>query len=139
MIVVADASAVVKLVLDEAGSEVVRRLWEEPVDWVAPTLVLPEGAAAVAAASRAGRLTPAQERRAQRGFVDVIAQVYLRALDASLAGAASDIARTFGLRGADAVYLAVAAEFAGAEPVLVSFDARQREAAEVVGVAFAPA
>jgi uncharacterized protein len=138
VIVIADTSAVVKLVLDEAGSEVVRRLWDEPVDWVAPTLVLPEGAAAVAAACRAGRLTQAQERRAQLAMEGVIAEVSLRSLDPSLAGVAAGMARTFGLRGADAVYLAVAQEFAGAEPVLVTFDARQREAAEVMEVALSP-
>jgi uncharacterized protein len=139
VILVADASAMVKLVLDEPGSEVIRRLWDEPVDWIAPTLVLPEGAAAVAAACRAGRLTQAQEQHAQAAFEAVIAEVALRILDASLATAAWDVARGFGLGGSDAVYLAVAQEFAAAEPVLVTFDARQREAAEAVGVALAPA
>ena len=37
MIVVLDASAAVKLVLDETGSDQVRRLWDEQLTIVAPS------------------------------------------------------------------------------------------------------
>jgi len=136
VIVVADASAAVKLVLDEPGSDVVRRLWDEDVAWVAPTLVLPEGTAAIAAAERSGRLTTRQAARAHGLFRDVIDQMSLRVVDTDLAAVGADLAQSHGLRGADALYLAVAMEFDDA--ALLSYDHRQREAADTVGARLSP-
>lgn len=129
MIVVVDASAAVKLVLDEPGSAVVRRLWAEPVRWVAPSVVVPEVAAAVSAARRAGRLRATAERRVQATWVQVSEEIDLLAVDAALAGAAGRLAAGRPVRGMDAVYLAAAGMLVARDTVcLLSFDGRQRGA-----------
>lgn len=129
MIVVVDASAAVKLLLEEPGSAMVRRLWDEPVRWVAPSVVVPEVTAAVSAARRDGRLRATAARRVQSAWVQVGEQIDLLTVDATLAGEAGRLAASRPIRGMDAVYLAAAVALVGADPVcLLSFDGRQRDA-----------
>lgn len=141
MIVVVDASAAVKLVLEEPGSTVARRLWDEPVRWVAPSIVVPEVAAAVSAARRDGRLRATAARRVRSAWAQVIEQIDLLAIDASLADRAGELAASRPIRGMDAVYLAAAVALVGADPVcLLSFDGRQRDAVQADdGIALVPA
>lgn len=141
MIVVADASAAVKLVLEEPGSAVVRQLWAEPVRWVAPSVVVPEVIAAVSAARRDGRPRVTAARRVQATWVQVSEEIDLLAVDSTLAGAAGRLAASRPIRGMDSVYLAVAITLVGADPVcLMSFDRRQRDAVQPGdGVALIPA
>lgn len=141
MIVVVDASAAVKLVLQESGSAVVRRLWDEPVRWVAPAVVVPEVAAAVSAARRGGRLRASAARRVQAAWMQVIEEIDLLAVDVGFAAEAGRLASDRPIRGMDAVYLAAAITLSGADPVcLLSFDQRQRDALVAEdGIALVPA
>lgn len=128
MIVVVDASAAAKLVLHEAGSEIARRLWDEPGRWVAPAIILPEVAAAIGAAHRGRRLRGAAARRVRNTWASVSEEIHLREVDTSLAAAAAEFAATRPLRGMDAVYLAIARQLAASGPTaLLSFDDRQRD------------
>lgn len=130
---VVDASAVTKLLVPEQGSELVQRLWSEEVEWHAPTLVVPEVAAAVTAAQAAGRLDAAEAARGQDLWASLASEVTLHVLDEQLSRSAAGLSRRGGVRGADAVYLATCERLAQADPVaLVSFDIRQRAAAEHV-------
>ena len=138
MILVADASAAAKLVILEAGTDLVQQLWDDPVTWLAPTLIVPEVASAISAAGRAGRL---------QGSVDdvhgewrtVADDIELRMLDAELAAAAREVAASHAVRGADAVYIALAHALGlDKDVVLASFDERQRGAAREGGVAVVP-
>ena len=108
MIVVLDASAAVKLVLDEDHSDQVRQLWDEPLRFVAPTIILPEVASAITAAWRAGRVREAGARL-------------------GLASDARALAAARSVRGMDAIYVAAAMRLTGHGPIgLLSFDDRQR-------------
>lgn len=131
MIVVLDASAAVKLVLDEEHSEVVRRVWDEEVALLAPTIVLPEVGAAIARARREARIDQAQETVAHRSWIALSGEIDLVTVDAELASEAHELTVDRSLRGMDAVYLAVAERFSAGGPVgILSFDRRQREAAD---------
>lgn len=127
MIVVLDASAAVKLVLDEVGSEQVRRVWDEDLSIVAPTILGPEVAAAIRAASRAGRVAAEDRDVAQRSWVSLLGEVNIRVVDVELADRARVLAADRAIRGMDAVYIAVALQLAESGPTgLLSFDDRQR-------------
>ncbi|MBA3575473.1 MAG: type II toxin-antitoxin system VapC family toxin [Actinomycetota bacterium] len=127
MIVVLDASAAVKLVLDETGSDQVRRLWDEQLTIVAPSIVVPEVAAAIQAARRDGRVADAGAQIAHRSWVSLIEDIDVLAVDLALADRARELAATRMVRGMDAVYLAVALALEDASSVgLLSFDVRQR-------------
>src|SRR5664280_2055590 len=64
-IVYFDSSAFVKLVVEEDGSEVAATLWDGCDAAVSSRLAYPEVRAALAAAGRAHRLDPAEQRRAE--------------------------------------------------------------------------
>lgn len=134
--VVIDASAAVKLLLDEPGRGAITEVWRQPtLSFLAPTVLLAEVPAALDSAVRNARLTASQRRtidqmwRRHRRFIS------LRAVDfrfAARAGAMSAI-----LRGVDRLYLQTAREMGGAP--LLSFDRRQRQAAAELGLAVMPA
>ena len=111
MIVVLDASAAVKLVLEESGSDQVRRLWN---DWnermtvVAPSIVAPEVAAAIQAARRGGRVADVGAQLAHQSWISLVGDIDVLAVDLALADRARGLAATRVVRGMDAVYLAVA-------------------------------
>lgn len=129
MIVVLDASAAVKLVLDEVASTIVRRLWDEEMPMVSPTVVVPEVAAAIGAARRAGRLNEGDAASAHRSWVSLVEDIPLLTVDSHLAERARAWAADRTVRGMDAVYLGVASMLgAEQEAGLLSFDGRQRSA-----------
>jgi len=128
VILVVDASAAVKLVLDEVGSNLARRVWDEPLLLTAPSIVLPEVSAAIHAARRAGRVTTQGGRRAQRYWQAAAAEIDLISVDAALAERAGALAAGRPASGKDAVYVALAERLAEETAVgLFSFDERQRE------------
>lgn len=140
MIVVLDASAGVKLVLDESGSDVVRRVWDEPVEMLAPTVIVPEVAAAITAAHRDERIDRDDATSAHEEWKHLVQGIDVRLVDDGLAEHARRITERDPVRGMDAIYLAVAAELDdGADVGLLSFDGRQREAAAALRLALLPA
>jgi len=129
VIVVLDASAAVKLVLDESGSDQMRRLWDERMTVVAPSIVAPEVTAAIQAARRGGRIADAGAQLAQQSWISLVGDIDVLAVDLALADCARDLAATRMVRGMEAVYLAVALALGAAGSVgLLSFDVRQRSA-----------
>jgi predicted nucleic acid-binding protein len=135
--IVVDASAVAKLALDESESDLVRELWGE-AEVTAPTVILPEIAAAVARAGRDNRLVGADALEVANALTNY---VELSAITVDLAMRAAGIAAVTGVRGMDAIYLATALEITdhGIDVALLSFDSRQREAALDLGIAIIPA
>jgi predicted nucleic acid-binding protein len=137
MKLVIDASATTKLFLDEPDSHLVAELWDE-AELHAPTIVLPETAAAVA-------LGAARRRDPRMQVGDVIAELRrsaaLRSVDTEFASRAAVLTLGGRVRGMDAIYLATALEMAesGLDVALLSFDGRQREAALDLGLAVIPA
>lgn len=139
MLCLFDTSAVVKLLVDEDGSAVAARLWDDASVVAASRLAYPECRAALAAARRARRLTQAAKATATRSLDQLWEELRVVELSpqiAELAGALSDEAI---LGGADAVHLASAVLLGGDETVVVTWDKRLRAAALSLGLAVGPA
>src|SRR5680860_1172402 len=102
MIVVVDASAAVKLVLDEDHSHIARRAWDIARDVIAPMVVAPEVAAAISAAARAGRIDGPGAARAQELWRALLDSMDRRIVDERLAEVARTLAAGGACRGMDA-------------------------------------
>jgi predicted nucleic acid-binding protein len=133
-----DSSALVKLLVEEPGSDLVERLWNDADVVVASRLALPEVSAALAAAQRAGRIDAAGARRARREWARFWAATAVIELTAAVAADASDLAQRLHLGGADAVHLASARALLPAEVALVTWDRRLGSAALSAGIAVVP-
>jgi predicted nucleic acid-binding protein len=124
-------------VIAEAGSELASELWATSHPGISSILSYPEGRAALAAAQRGARLTPASHRQALADFEALQRELALIGIDEQLARHAGELAEKFALRGYDAVHLASALE-AGGQVTLVSWDEDLRDAAVRNGCALAP-
>jgi predicted nucleic acid-binding protein len=133
-----DASALVKLVLAERGTDVVEDLWVHAVDIYVSLLGYTELRAAVAAAIRGERVR-AFDAPAFRDRVEVIwDQVIGVEIDDTVVRAAGDLADQHGLRAADAIHLASAIRIREPDTTFVAFDARLRAAAAAEGFVVLP-
>ena len=133
-----DASALVKLFLDEVDSDLARHVWGSGVRVTTSRVSHAELACALAAAVRTGRHP--------RGAVDseVVDGTFLgeRAdyieADARVVNTAAVVGVRHGLRGVDAIHVASAMQLADFGPMLVSWDERQRQAARAEGLPVYP-
>jgi len=128
----------VKLVVAEAGSEHAAALWDGATVVVSSRLVYPEARAAVAAAHRAGRITPSQLRDAKVAiglYSDGLAMIDA---DERLARMAGDLAEQHRLRGYDAVHLASAVSVAGGLPLVATWNHDLAAAAVAMGCTVSP-
>jgi predicted nucleic acid-binding protein len=116
-IVYFDASAFVKLVVDEDGSDLAAHLWNGCDAAVSSRLAYPEVCAALAAAGRNRQLSTSELRSAQRAWEDFWAATRPVELTEAVGRRAGLLARAHRLRGADAVHLASA--LAVGDPALV--------------------
>ena len=110
-----DSSALVKLVVEETGSELAAELWDGCDAAVASRLAYPEVRAALAAAVRPVELTDAVQEHAGR------------------------LARVHALRGADAVHLASALAIGDPGLVVAVWDRRLHAGTLAAGLRVAPA
>lgn len=108
----------------EESLRLLTRIRDEASPIIAPTLLLPEVAAAVGR----GRGDVELARRFAASLRR-LPHLVLVALDEALAGQAADLAARHRLRGSDAVYAAVALRFGS---TLVTLDREQRERAASV-------
>jgi predicted nucleic acid-binding protein len=135
-----DASAMVKLVVDEEDTPRAQDLWDAAGLRLTSILTYAECRAAIGAAARAHRLRGDTSGQA-RGKLDVHwGEIGDVGVDAALIRHAGDLAETHALRGYDAVHLASATQ-AGLEGgiVVVTWDMDLARAARDVGLAVAPA
>jgi len=102
-----DTSGVVPLLVEEAGSDAARRLWDQAERVVTIRLLYAEARAALAQAQRMGRMGAAELRAA------------------------------VGLRGYDAVHLAAAQQAADDDLVVVGGDLTLLHAAQALGLRIA--
>jgi uncharacterized protein len=91
-IVYFDSSAFVKLVVEEDGSEVAATLWDGCDAAVTSRLAYPEVRAALAAAGRARRLDPAEQRGAEAMWEDFWAATRTVELTETITAHAGDLA-----------------------------------------------
>lgn len=132
MITYVDTSTLLKLVVEETGSDVAAVIWDSADALASVGLVVVEARAALAAARRAGRLTADQHREVKREAEALIEELHLVDVGDGLIAAAADLAEVDGLRGYDAVHLA-GALFIEAE-ILTSADGALCEAASGRGL-----
>ena len=104
MIAFLDSSAIVKTYLRwESGREAFERLVDSSVQLAVSRFTYVEVRSALAAARRAGRLSPSEHDRAVESF-DMAWKTYaIVELDEPIGKRAGSIAETFGLRSGDAV------------------------------------
>jgi predicted nucleic acid-binding protein len=133
-----DTSALLKLVVEEEGSETAASLWDRADAVVTSRLAYAEGRAALAAARRKGRLTTRAHGTAKRAFEALWRQLWLLELREDIVRAAGDLAEQLALKGYDAVHLASAVSASGGDVVLATWDRDLGSAALALGLAVAP-
>lgn len=132
MITYVDTSTLIKLIVDEEGSERAELIWQSADSVVSVGLVVVEARAALAAAARGQRLSTAQLRGAKTELAAFVDDLHLVKVTEELIESAAQLAEAESLRGYDAVHLA-AALFVDAA-VLTSADRALCEAAERQGL-----
>jgi uncharacterized protein len=138
-IVYFDASALVKLVVEEDGSEVAAQLWDGCDAAVASRLAHVEVCAALAAANRNHQLGDDDLVSALDSWDGYWAAVRPVELTAAVEQRAGRLARQHALRGADAVHLASALALGDPDLVVAVWDARLAAGARAAHLAVAPA
>lgn len=108
MIAYFDTSALVKLLIDEAGSEIAEQAWFAADVRVCCSIGITEAAAAIARAWRSRRIDEAMTRVLLDDLAEQWRSVARVRPDDELTAHAAELAVLFGLRGYDAVHLAAA-------------------------------
>jgi len=132
-----DTSAFMKLVIDEAGSKDVGRVWDVASRAASSILLYPEGRAALARARRDRRLSQAALSAAVSDFEALWAGIERILVSTPLATRAGELAHEHGLRGYDAVHLAAAESIAADDMVFMAADRALLAAARRLGLAVA--
>lgn len=136
MIAYIDTSTLVKLLVDESGSEIAEQIWDSAETLVSSVLVRVEARAAFASAHRAARLSAPQHTHAKRGLDMLMDSLHLVEATDVVVQAAGELAESEALRGYDALHLASALE-AGVD-VVASSDHDLCDAARRLGLHVAP-
>lgn len=134
-----DSSALVKLVLDEAGSDLAATLWNGCDAALSSRLAYPEVCAAIAAAGRNHALTELETAAATSDWRRFWASMRPVELTPAVEQHAGVLARDRGLRGADAIHLASALALGVGDLTMAVWDQRLHASAGAVGFAVAPA
>lgn len=106
MITYVDTSSLIKLLIEEPGSENAEAIWYDAPHRVALNLIEVEAHAALAAATRQRRLTQGEHRRAKDLLRDLLGDIDRLAVTAELIVEASHYAENDALRSYDAMHLA---------------------------------
>jgi uncharacterized protein len=138
-IVYFDASALVKLLTEEAGSDLAAQLWDGCDAAVASRLAYPEVRAALAAAGRNHDLDQAALEGAEADWEQYWAAVRPAELTQPVERRAGQLARQHALRGADAVHLSSALAIGDPDLVIAVWDKPLHAGATAAGLRVAPA
>jgi uncharacterized protein len=138
-IVYFDSSALVKLVVDEPGSELAAEIWDGCDAAVASRLAYPEVRAALAAASRNHDLDADGLAAAEQAWEDYWPAARPVELTQAVERNAGELASRHALRGADAVHLASALAVGDTELIVAVWDRRLHAGARAAGLRVAPA
>ena len=134
MIAYFDTSAIVPLLVDEGGTIAAREIWLGADRVASLRLAQVEARAALAQASRTGRISAEQLRSSTQDLEDLFVQLDLVNVDETLVRKAAELAEVQALRAYDAVHLAAALQVIEPDLVLVAGDRALLTAAESVGV-----
>jgi predicted nucleic acid-binding protein len=138
-IVYFDSSAMVKLVVEEPGSDEMAQLWDACDAAAASRLAYPEVRAALAMAGRNRDLDPTDQAAAERAWEEFWSATRPVELTRNVEQHAGHLAARHALRGADAIHLASALALQDPDLILAAWDLRLRAGAQAAGLAIAPA
>lgn len=138
MIAYLDSSALVKIVLDEPDSDVARHVWASGVEVATSRISHAELACALAAAVRLGRHPSGATEDEIIDGAFLRDRAYLVEADGDVVGSAAAIGVKHSLRGMDAIHVASVLGLRAFDPLLVSWDHRQRRAAGAEGLSVYP-
>ncbi len=108
MITYIDTSTLLKLIIDEDGSERAMTIWSSADAVASVNLIVVEARAALAVARRVRRLTNAQHGSAVTELDALVSDLHIVPVTDELVTSAADLADEEGLRCYDAVHLAAA-------------------------------
>lgn len=134
-----DASALVKLLVDEPGTDLASELWDGCDAALSSRLAYPEVRAALAASARNADLTRDELRGAEATWEEFWTSMRPVELTPSVEREAGRLAVERGLRGADAVHLASALAVGAGNVVVAVWDRRLHAGARAEHLAVAPA
>jgi uncharacterized protein len=134
-----DSSALVKLLAEEAGSDLAAQLWDSCDAAVASRLAYPEVCAALAAAARNHDLGEHDLDAAEHTWASYWAAIRPVEFTPAVEQHAGQLARVHALRGADAVHLASALAIGDPGLVIAVWDRRLHTGAQQAGLRIAPA
>lgn len=133
-----DSSALVKLVIDEDGSDDAALLWDGADSVLSSRVTHPEVRAALAAAERGARLDAPAHLKAKAAWEELRQALRYVEVTAQLESEAGDLAEQHALSGFDAIHLASAVTLATMPVVVATWDGRLRRAARAMGLATLP-
>lgn len=134
-----DSSALVKLLVEEAGSDTAAQLWDGCDAALSSRLAYPEVRAALAAAGRNHDLDKDDLADAESAWEEYWAAIRPVELTPAVERRAGDLAGLHSLRGADAVHLASALAIGHDDLVLAAWDRRLHAGARAAQLAVVPA
>ena len=134
-----DSSALVKLVVEEAGSDVASALWDGCDAALSSRLAHPEVSAALAAAHRHHDFDDDAYARARLGWTELWAAIRAVELTPDVERQAGRLAHRRALRGADALHLASALAVDSGDLLLAVWDRRLHDGALAEQLVVAPA
>lgn len=108
MITYVDSSTLIKLIIEEEGSDRAALIWSTADSLVSVRLITVECRAALAAAARGGRISTGQLTVAKAELAAFANDLHIIDVTERLASDAADLAEEEELRGYDAVHLAAA-------------------------------
>lgn len=132
-----ETSAIVKLVVDEDGSDEAGSLWDASDLVTTSRLSYAEARAALAAARRSRRLSDNGLGDAKRALEARFQEIDLIEVTLQVARSAGDLAERHALRGYDAVHLASALALEAQDLVLATWDRELAHAGRAAGFAVA--
>jgi uncharacterized protein len=134
-----DTSALVKLLVDEPGTEEALSAYSDANGIRCTAIAHVEATAALARMRKGGRLTPAQLRHSIDDLESLWRGIDSHAVNDALLAKAAESARTHSLRAYDSVHLAGALSFAAGEELdFACWDKELRDAAKKHGFALIP-
>jgi uncharacterized protein len=134
-----DSSAFVKLLAEEAGSELAAGLWDGCDAALSSRLAYPEVRAALAASARNHDITETELDAAERDWDGYWAATRPVELTSAVERHAGQLARDHALRGADAIHLASVLAVGDPDLIVAVWDRRLHAGAQAAGCRVAPA
>jgi uncharacterized protein len=134
-----DSSALVKLVVEEDGSDLVAEVWDNCDAALSSRLAYPEVRAALAASGRNHDLDDGDLLTAERAWEEFWAATRPVELTPAVEQHAGQLTKSHALRGADAVHLASALAVNDPDLVVAVWDRRLHAGMLAAGVRVAPA